>query len=113
MRTGSGRFATGARRDGSGDRRRAEIYSDEELWRVRYDRQVAEATFWRNFAFLQPFAVSTLIPGPEAHRPARITVPARVAPDGVPQIPHQRTRHPAVAELSERARRNSNRGGRT
>lgn len=28
------------------------------------------------------------------------------------RIPHQRTRHPAVTELSERARRNSNRGGR-
>lgn len=112
MRTGTGRFGTSGPRDGSGDHRRADIYSDEELWRLRYDRAVDEATFWRNFALLRPFAVSSLIPVVERTVPLRAVIP-RVAPQGVPNIPHQRTKHPAAAALAQRALSNSNnRGGR-
>lgn len=53
-----------------------------------------------------------VIPDPADQKPARRPASARVAAPGVLHIPHQRTRHPAVTELSERARRNSNRGGR-
>lgn len=70
-------------------------YSDEALWRARFDNAVAEAWFWRNFALLRPFAVST-----------RVAVPPRHRPRGVASIPRQRrASHPAVPELAERALR--------
>lgn len=111
MRTGSGRFGTGGPRDGSGARRRADIYSDESLMRARYEAAALEARFWENFAWLKPFAVSTSTRVMELP-----PVPPRKPPPVVVEavIPTQRARpdHPAVAELTERVLRMNNKGGR-
>lgn len=53
-----------------------------------------------------------VISDPEDQKSTRTPQTAQVSGSGVLHVPHQRTRHPAAAELSERARRNSNRGGR-
>lgn len=94
MRTGTGRFGIGGARDGSGDLRRADVYSDEALWRARYDRLLSERDMWRTVAALARFAVP-VPPGEvasayaaEDRPPQLVVVPLqRVAPTGVPAKP--------------------------
>lgn len=100
MRTSTGLGGTGARNADLGAHRRADIYSDEQLWRRRYDNLLADRDVWRNFAALARFAV--LVPRGEVASayatreekpPPVVVVPLqRVAPDGVPAKP--RIHHP-------------------
>lgn len=106
MRIGTGRFATGGPRDGAGDLRRVDVYSDEALWRARYDRVLDDRDLWRMVLALSPFAVRVPVGElPTARRdltrPADLSGPLppvfppipwpRPSPDGAPTRPRRRT----------------------
>lgn len=96
MLTSIGRGGTGARSGDPGAHRRAEVYSDEALWRARYDHVTAERDLWKSFAALARFGVpvprgevaSAYAPSIDEKPPTVVRIPwQRVAPDGVPGGP--------------------------
>lgn len=100
MLTSTGRGGTGARNGDPGAHRRAEVYSDEALWRARYDRVTADRDLWKTFAALARFGIP--IPRGEVASaytdrsekpPPVVRIPhQRVAPDGLPGGP--KAHHP-------------------